>query len=63
MNIRPAEARDVVGVGALAEEAELFPAEMAAELLGPSLEQKDCEDVWLVAEAAMVFSKAPDMAS
>jgi ribosomal protein S18 acetylase RimI-like enzyme len=50
LNIRPAEARDVAAVGALAEEAELFPAEMAAALLQPSLEEVDSDDIWLVAE-------------
>ena len=50
MNIRPAQSADIAAIGKLAEEAELFPAELASELLRPSLEKAECEDVWLVAE-------------
>jgi GNAT superfamily N-acetyltransferase len=47
--VRPASCEDIAAIGALADEAELFPSEMTAELMTGYLEQPEPEDVWLVA--------------
>ena len=48
MTIRHATREDIGALGAIAEEAGLFPADMLPDMISPAFEGAD--DVWLVAE-------------
>ncbi len=49
VSVRPAERADIDAIARLADEAELFPGEMTAELMSPYLEAPDANEIWLVA--------------
>ncbi len=49
VSIRPADRADVDSIARLADEAELFPGAMTAELMIPYLEAPEGDEIWLVA--------------
>lgn len=50
VSLRSATAGDVPGVAGVAEDAELFPAELSADLVGPALRGEREGGQWLVAD-------------